>query len=58
MVREGLFEEVTLKLRPEGRVSGSHARSILDRGPAGSKVLRWGGAWCVLGPFRSWAGAS
>ena len=36
MVREGLFEEVTLKLRPEGRVSGSHARSILDRGPAGS----------------------
>lgn len=58
MVREGLFEEVTLKLRPEGWVGGSHARSILDRGTASSKVLRWGGAWCVLGPFRSQVGAS
>ena len=45
MVREGLFEELMLKLRPEGWVGHSHARSILDRGLASSEVLRWGGGF-------------
>ena len=39
-----------LKLRPEGWVRHSHARSILDRGLASSGVLRWGGGF----PGSSW----
>lgn len=38
VVREGLFEKVTVELRPEAWLGVSHARSILDRGQHGQRT--------------------